>query len=249
MKPVHHLKVSPGEVGKFVILPGDPGRCKLIAQHFENPQMVSENREFVTYTGKHKGLSVSVVSTGMGCPSAAIALEELVMVGAKYFVRLGTTGALQKGLKIGDIIIANSAVRTDGTSLEYVPQEFPAIADIDLTFALEEVSRRRGIDPYLGTIWSHDAFYKGSVFADPDFLEREKWLIESNVLSVENESSVLFVIGYIRKVKVGTILTVVANHHTREVLLDEEKLNPIFDLMTEICLDGFFNLKSQRESF
>ncbi len=247
MKPVHHLKVSPGEVGEFVILPGDPGRCRLIADHFENPRLVSQNREFVTFTGKHKGLSVSVVSTGMGCPSAAIALEELIMVGAKYFVRLGTTGALQKNLNIGDIIIANSAVRSDGTSLEYIPQEFPAIADIDLTFALKEASRKKGIDPYIGTIWSHDAFYKGSVFADPDFLEREKWLIEANVLSVENESSALFVIGYLRKVKVGTILTVVANHHTKEVLLEEGKLNPLFDLMTEICLEAFFSLKSSKE--
>ncbi|MGB9834313.1 MAG: nucleoside phosphorylase [bacterium] len=243
MKRAHHLQVAQGEVGEYVILPGDPGRCQLIARHFEGPKLVASNREFVTYTGKHSGLSVSVVSTGMGCPSAAIALEELIMLGAKYFVRLGTTGALQKELKIREVIIANSAVRTDGTSLEYVPVEFPAIADIDVTLALEEAAKNKGIQPHLGTIWSHDAFYKGSVFADPDFLERERWLIDAGVLSVENESSALFVIGYLRKVKVGTILTVVANHHTREVISDEQSLRPIFDLMTEICLDAFYRLR------
>jgi uridine phosphorylase len=247
MKRAHHLQVSPGEVGEYVILPGDPGRCRLIAGHFEEPKLVASNREFVTYTGKHRGLSVSVVSTGMGCPSAAIALEELIMLQAKYFVRLGTTGALQKELRIGEVVIANSAVRTDGTSLEYVPLEFPAIADFDLTMALLEASREKGIKAHMGTIWSHDAFYKGSVFADPDFLERERWLVDSGVLSVENESSALFVIGYLRKVKVSTILTVVANHHSKEVLSDEEALEPIFDLMTEICLEAFHKLSSTPE--
>lgn len=248
MKRAHHLQVSPGEVGEYVILPGDPGRCQLIARHFERPKFVTSNREFVTYTGKYRGLSVSVVSTGMGCPSAAIALEELIMVGAKYFVRLGTTGALQKELGIGEVIIAHSAVRTDGTSLEYVPVEFPAIADLDVTLALEEAAKDKGIQPRLGTIWSHDAFYKGSVFADPDFLERERWLIDAGVLSVENESSALFVVGYLRKAKVGTILTVVANHHTREVLSDEKALEPIFDFMTEVCLEAFFKVNGAHQS-
>jgi uridine phosphorylase len=243
MKQAHHLKVSPKEVGEFAILPGDPGRCILIADHLENPRLVSSNREFVTYTGKYKGLTVSVVSTGMGCPSAAIALEELIMMGAKCFIRLGTTGALQKEMKIGEMVIANSAVRTDGTSLEYIAPEFPAIADLDLTIFLEEAAKGKGVNPWVGTIWSHDAFYKGSVFADPEFLNREKWMIEANVLSVENESSALFVISSIRKVKTGTILTVVANHHTREVISDEQKLRPIFDLMTEICLDSFYRLR------
>ncbi len=242
MKKVHHLQVACGEVGEFVILTGDSGRCELIASHFEEPRLMASSREFVTYTGKHKGFSVSVVSTGMGCPSAAIALEELIMLGAKYFVRLGTTGALKKELKIGEIVIANSAVRTDGTSLEYIPVEFPAIADIDVTNALCEASRKKGIRTHIGTIWSHDAFYKGSVFADPDFLARERWLIDAGILSVENESSALFIISYLRKVKTGTILTVVANHHTREVLADEERLFPIFDLMTEICLEAFEKL-------
>jgi len=239
MKKMHHLQIIPGQIGEFVIMPGDPGRCHLIAEHLENPQLIAKSREYTTYTGKYKGLIVSVTSTGMGCPSAAIALEELIMSGAKYFIRLGTTGALQKNINLGDIIIPTSAVRLEGTSVEYIPIEFPAIADIDIVDALIKVTHNKNKKFHTGIIMSHDAFYKGSVFADPDFLKREQVWIDSNVLSVENESSALFTIGYIRKVKVGTILTAVANHLTRNVITDEEKINPILHLLTDICLEAF----------
>lgn len=242
MKKMHHLQITSGQIGEFVIMPGDPGRCHLIAEHFENPQLIAQSREYTTYTGKYKGLMVSVTSTGMGCPSSAIALEELIMSGAKYFIRLGTTGALQKNINLGDIIIPTSAVRSEGTSVEYIPIEFPAIADIDIVDALIKVTHAKKEKFHTGIIMSHDAFYKGSVFADPDFLKREQVWIDSNVLSVENESSALFIIGYLRKAKVGTILTVVANHLTREVITDEEKVNPIFHLLTDICLKAFKNL-------
>ena len=239
MKKMHHLQIKPGEIGEFVIMPGDPNLCHLIAEHFENPQLVAQNREYVTYTGKYKGLTVSATSTGMGCPSAAIALEELIMSGAKYLIRLGTTGALQKNISLGDIIIPSSAVRLEGTSVEYIPIEFPAIADIDIIDDLVKATQEKNLKPHIGIIMSHDAFYKGSVFAEPDFLKKEQVWIDSNVLSVENESSALFIIGYLRKVKVGSILTTVANHLTREVIIDEEKINPIFHQMTDICLEAF----------
>jgi len=242
MKKMHHLQLETGQIGEFVILPGDPGRCQLIAEHFENPQLIAKSREYTTYTGKYKGLMVSVTSTGMGCPSVAIALEELIMCGAKHFIRLGTTGALQKNISLGNIIIPTSAVRLEGTSMEYIPIEFPAIANIDIINALIKATQHKNKKFHTGIIMSHDAFYKGSVFADPDFLKREQVWIDSNVLSVENESSALFTIGYLRKVKVGTILTVVANHLTREVIIDEEKINPIFHQMTEVCLEAFENL-------
>jgi len=245
MKKMHHLQIEPGQIGEFVIIPGDPGRCHLIAEHFENPQLIAQSREYVTYTGKYKGLTTSVTSTGMGCPSAAIALEELIMSGAKYLVRLGTTGALQKNINLGDIIIPTSAVRLEGTSVEYIPIEFPAIADIDVIDALIRATREKNLKFHTGIIMSHDAFYKGTVFADPDFLKREQVWIDSNVLSVENESSALFTIGYLRKVKVGTILTTVANHLTREVIADEEKINPIIHRMTDICLEAFKNMQKE----
>jgi len=165
MKKMHHLQIEAGQIGKFVIMPGDPGRCHLIAEHFENPQLIAQSREYVTYTGKYKGLMVSVTSTGMGCPSAAIALEELIMAGAKCLVRLGTTGALQKNINLGDIIIPTSAVRLEGTSVEYIPIEFPAVADTDVVTALIRATQEKNMKSHIGIIMSHDAFYKGSVFA------------------------------------------------------------------------------------
>ena len=245
MKKMHHLQIEPGQIGEFVILPGDPGRCHLIAEHFKNPQLIAQSREYVTYTGKYKGLTVSVTSTGMGCPSAAIALEELIMSGAKYLVRLGTTGALQKNINLGDIIIPTAAVRLEGTSIEYIPIEFPAVADIDIIDALIGATQEKNKKSHIGIIMSHDAFYKGSVFAGPDFLKREQVWIDSNVLSIENESSALFTIGYLRKVKVGTILTAVANLLTREVITDEEKINPIFHQITDICLEAFKKIEKE----
>ena len=245
MKKMHHLQIRPGQIGEFVIMPGDPGRCHLIAEHFENPQLIAQSREYVTYTGKYKGLIVSATSTGMGCPSAAIALEELIISGAKYLVRLGTTGALQKNINLGDIIIPTSAVRLEGTSVEYIPIEFPAVADTDVVAALIRATQEKNMKYHIGIIMSHDAFYKGSVFADPDFLKREQVWIDSNVLSVENESSALFTIGYLRKVKVGAILTAVANHLTRKVITDEEKINPIFHRMTDFCLEAFKNMEKE----
>ena len=245
MKKMHHLQITPGQIGEFVIIPGDPGRCHLIATHFENPQLIAQSREYVTYTGKYKGLTVSVTSTGMGCPSAAIALEELIMSGAKYLVRLGTTGALQKNIHLGEIIISTSAVRLEGTSVEYIPIEFPAVADLDIIDALVKATQEKKLKSHIGIIMSHDAFYKGSVFAGPDFLKREQVWIDSNVLSIENESSALFTIGYLRKVKVGTILTAVANLLTREVITDEEKINPIFHQITDICLEAFKNMRKE----
>ncbi|GAI41861.1 unnamed protein product [marine sediment metagenome] len=143
MKKMHHLQIEPGQIGEFVIMPGDPGRCHLIAEHFENPQLIAQSREYITYTGKYEGLTVSVTSTGMGCPSAAIALEELIISGAKYLVRLGTTGALQKNINLGDIIIPPSAVRLEGTSVEYIPIEFPAVADIDIIDALVRAAQEK----------------------------------------------------------------------------------------------------------
>jgi uridine phosphorylase len=245
MKKMHHLQIEPGQIGEFVIMPGDPGRCHLIAEHFKNPQLIAQNREYTTYTGKYKELIVSVASTGMGCPSAAIALEELIMSGAKYLVRLGTAGALQKNIHLGDIIIPTSAVRLEGTSVEYIPIEFPAVADIDIVDALLKVTHQKNQKFHIGIIMSHDAFYKGSVFADHDFLKREQLWIDSNVLSVENESSALFTIGYLRKVKVGAILTTVANHLTQEVINNEEKINPIFHQMTDLCLEAFKTLSKE----
>ena len=133
----YHIGLKEGDVGEFVILPGDPKRCEKIAKYFDNPQLIADRREFVTYTGFLKGKKVSVTSTGIGGPSASIALEELVKVGAKKFIRVGTCGGMDVNVKSGELVIATGAIRMEGTSKEYAPIEFPAVADYDIVTALK----------------------------------------------------------------------------------------------------------------
>ena len=132
-------------MGEYVLLPGDPGRCEKIASYFDRAKFVAANREFVTYTGYLEGVKVSVVSTGIGGPSAAIAMEELANIGAKQFIRVGTCGGINTKVKAGDIVIAMSAVRQDGTSYEYAPEGYPATADFDITLALYEAAKSLGL--------------------------------------------------------------------------------------------------------
>ena len=137
----YHVNLTKGDVGEYVILPGDPGRCEKIAQYFDNPVLVANNREYVTYTGTLNGVKVSVTSTGIGGPSAAIALEELVHCGAHTFIRVGTSGGMQKEVLGGDVVIATGAIRLDGTSKEYAPIEYPAVANFDVVMALKESAK------------------------------------------------------------------------------------------------------------
>ena len=132
----YHIQVGKGDVGRYVILPGDPKRCAQIAKYFDDAKQVADSREYVTYTGYLDGVKVSVTSTGIGGPSAAIALEELAMAGADTFVRVGTCGGMQTEIKSGDMVIAQGAIRMEGTSREYAPIEFPAVADIQIINAL-----------------------------------------------------------------------------------------------------------------
>lgn len=139
----YHIQVAAGEVGKYVIMPGDPKRCVKIAQYLENPVLIADNREYITYTGTLDGEKVSVTSTGIGGPSASIAMEELYRCGADTFVRIGTCGGMQTEVKSGDVVIATGAIRMEGTSREYAPMEFPAVADLSVTNALTAAARKR----------------------------------------------------------------------------------------------------------
>ena len=132
----YHLQIRPGDVGRYVILPGDPKRCAKIAKHFENAQLVADSREYITYTGYLDGEKVSVTSTGIGGPSASIALEELVLCGADTFIRVGTCGGIDLEVKGGDVVVSTGAVRMEGTSREYAPIEYPAVADFEVANAL-----------------------------------------------------------------------------------------------------------------
>ena len=155
----YHIQVAKGEVGRYVILPGDPKRCVKIAQYFDNPVLIADNREYITYTGTLDGVKVSVTSTGIGGPSASIAMEELYRCGADTFVRIGTCGGMQTEIKSGDIVIATAAVRMEGTSREYAPIEYPAVANLDVTNALVEAAKEKGFIYHTGVVQSKDSFY------------------------------------------------------------------------------------------
>src|ERR671922_2388785 len=128
-EPQYHIRAKPGDVGEAVLLPGDPGRVESIARLLDRPRKVAANREYTTYTGELDGRAVSVCSTGIGSPSTAIALEELAAIGARTFIRVGTTGSIQQGVSFGDLVVATSAVRDEGTTPGYVPLGYPAVAD------------------------------------------------------------------------------------------------------------------------
>ena len=155
----HHIDLAPGDVGRYVFLPGDPARTELIASYFDDPKEIAYKREYRTFTGTLLGEKVSVTSTGIGCPSAAIAVEELTAIGADTFIRVGTSGGMQSFQNPGDLAIVNGAIRDEGTSLHYMPVEFPAVADLDVVLALREAAETLGNPHHVGITQSKDSFY------------------------------------------------------------------------------------------
>ena len=206
----HHLHLKPGDVGEYVLLPGDPGRAEIIARHFDNAVHVATNREYVTYTGYLDGVKVSVTSTGIGCPSAAIAMEELVRVGAKTFIRVGTSGSIQPGTKSGELAIVSGAIRDEGTSSHYMPIEFPAVADLEVVQALRKAAASKNLAYRVGVSQSKDSFY-GEVEPEHSgvtsrLLERWRaWEVGGAICS-EMEASTLFVIASMLRVRAGGVM-------------------------------------------
>jgi len=221
----YHVNLTKGDVVEYVILPGDPGRCEKIAQYFDNPVLVANNREYVTYTGTLDGVKVSVTSTGIGGPSAAIALEELVHCGAHTFVRVGTSGGMQKEVLGGDVVIATGAIRLDGTSKEYAPIEYPAVANFDVVMALKESAKELNHPYHVGVVQCKDSFYgQHSPESMPIASElQNKWeaWIRTGALTSEMESATLFIVGSTRRVRVGAVLLVVANQTRRALGLED----------------------------
>jgi len=205
-----HIGLTENDIGKHVILPGDPARCPMVAKLFDNGQKVAESRGNPTYTGTYNGVKVSVMSTGMGAMAVAVCAEELKHIGAKTLIRMGTSGSLQPNIPDGSIVIATGAVRGEGASKEYIDLEYPAIADIDVVYCLRKACQEFGVEPYLGVVRSHDAFYiesPGAHGGQQETVNRiQKWT-DAGVLAVENESSALFTVSsLIGGVRAGTIL-------------------------------------------
>ncbi len=211
----YHIQVADGEVGRYVILPGDPKRCEKIAAHFQDAKLIADSREYVTYTGYLEGEKVSVTSTGIGVPSAAIAMEELSRVGADTFIRVGTSGGMALEVKSGDVVIASGAIRMEGTSKEYAPIEFPAVADVEVTQALMQAAEKLGQEYHVGVVQCKDSFYgQHSPETKPVGYELlNKWdaWVKCGCLASEMESAALFVVGSWLRVRVGTVLLTMAN--------------------------------------
>ena len=223
----YHLNIRPGDVGKYVILPGDPKRCAKIAKYFDDAKLVADSREYVTYTGYLDGEKVSVTSTGIGGPSASIAMEELVKCGADTFVRVGTCGGMDIDVKGGDVVVATGAIRMEGTSKEYAPIEFPAVADIDVVNALRESAAKQGYTYHTGVVQCKDSFYgQHNPELMPVSYELEnKWQawLRLGCKASEMESAALFLAASFLRVRGGSCFLVVGNQERAKVGLE----NPI----------------------
>jgi uridine phosphorylase len=211
----YHTQVGPGDVGRYVLLPGDPKRCQKIAAYFDDARLVADSREYTTYTGTLDGVPVSVTSTGIGGPSAAIAIEELSKVGADTFIRVGTCGGMQENVCGGDIVIASGAIRMEGTSREYAPIEYPAVPDVTVLNALITAAKKKQITWHAGVVQCKDSFFgqhEPQVMPVSYELENkwEAWL-RMGCLASEMESAALFIAGSFLRVRVGSCFLVVAN--------------------------------------
>ena len=209
---MYHIDLKPGDVGRYVLLPGDPFRTDLIASYFDDAKLVAHHREHKTWTGYLNGVKVSVTSTGMGCPSTAIAVEELIACGADTFIRVGTAGRVCDASfdETLDGVINNAAVRDEGTTIHYIPIEYPAVADRHVVDALDRAAKKLGYNFLEGITQSKDSFYgqhePENMPAEARLKERWEAWRRGNVVSSEMECAALFVISSIRKCRAGAIM-------------------------------------------
>ena len=220
-----HIKCVQGDVGRYVILVGDPGRCESVAALLDNAKQVAYNREFNIYTGSLEGVPVSVCSTGIGGPSTAIAVEELHHIGADTFIRCGTCGGIDVNVKSGDIVIATGAIRYEHTSMEYAPIEFPAVADFDVIAALREAAKEAGKTAHTGVAQCKDSFYgqhspESMPVADELLSKWEAWK-RLGVKASEMESAALYVIAAARGCRAGACFHVIWNQEREKAGLDQ----------------------------
>ena len=215
----YHIKCREGDVAPYVLLPGDPGRVPIVAAHWDEARLIAQNREYTTYTGVYKGAPITCTSTGIGCPSTAIALEELARVGAQVFVRIGTCGTFLDHVQNGDLAIFDAAMRLDGTSRLYAPVEFPAVASLDVTQALIHAAQSLDMRYHVGVTRSSDTFYAchprpGSSFNNywqSGWAEHFQDLLRMGVLGAEMETSVIFVLARLWGLRAGAVAVVLDN--------------------------------------
>ncbi len=226
MEKQFHIQCMEGDVGKYVILPGDPGRCESIAKLFDDAHFVSSNREFTVWTGTLLGEKVSVCSTGIGGPSASIAMEELHNIGADTFIRVGTCGGIDIDVKSGDVVVATGAIRYEHTSQEYAPIEYPAVPDFELASCLVESCKKLGKNFHTGVVQNKDSFYgQHSPEKSPVSYELlQKWdsWKRLGVKASEMESAALFVVASALKCRCASCFHVIWNQEREKAGLDQD---------------------------
>lgn len=207
-----HLKIKSNLIPKYVLLPGDPNRVEIIGKQLSKFRIINQNREFKTGIGLYKGINILVCSTGIGGPSTAIATEELIDAGVEVLIRIGTCGgSWKKEIRNGSFIIPSASIRDEGTTMEYIPQGFPAVADMEVLIALQKSAEKNNDNYFVGINRTHDAFYgnQNSITKWGQYLSDKRWKgYNTPILSSEMESSILFVIALLKGVKAGAILLV-----------------------------------------
>ncbi len=227
--PREHIRCDVGDVGEYVLLPGDPGRVPAIAKHLDAARHIASSREFTTYTGTLDGTPVTVTSTGIGGPSTAIAIEELVQLGARTFIRIGTCGAMHPDAHIGDLVVASGAVRDEGTTRQYAPLEYPAVASPDVVHALRSAASTRGLRHHVGVVHTTDSFYAQHeperMPITAELTNRHATLGSLGVLCSEMETATVFVVGgAVLGRRVGSVLAVAGNRTAGEHLDSPEMI-------------------------
>ena len=234
----YHIGLGAGDVGEYVLVPGDPFRTPLIAKHLDNAREVAFSREYRTFTGTVDGVPVSAMSTGMGGPSVAIGVEELHELGVHTLLRVGTCGALQPELKMGDVAIAIASVRSEGTPDGYVPKEYPAVASLDVVNALIEAAKAAGVRYHVGVMRSVDALYSDLVpdqMPRPDLRRELEMWTKAGVIGNDMETSTLYVVSRLRGIRAGTICLVVDEVGAGEI----HHLDPSYmDRMLSVAVDA-----------
>lgn len=199
-----HIRCGLGDIAPYVIFPGDPGRVKRIVDRMDEATFLAQNREYIVYTGTYRGTPITVCSSGIGGPAASIACEELIRLGAKVFIRVGSAGGRQKTTPIGTPVVIHAAYRGEGTSKAYLPPEFPAVADLDVTNALVQALKEMDTPYQAGLGFTRDAYYVQDKALNT-------LLTDCGVKAAEQEAAVLFIIGSVRGVKTGAIVSTDSN--------------------------------------
>lgn len=227
MEKLHHIGLCKQDGAKYAIVPGDPGRCEHIAKFLDNPKFVAQNREYVTWEGYLEGQKVLVTSTGIGGPSASIAIEELNQVGVDTFIRIGTAGGMQTFLMPGDVVVITGAIRAEGTTKEYMPIEYPAVPDFDVTCALKQAAQGLGLTTHMGVGQSKDSYYgqhsPNRMPVSYELLPKWEAYKQAGCMASEMESAALFIVGSVLGCRTGAIMHIAGNQERQAAGLSNDK--------------------------